>query len=123
MAKSILQAILKLRKVLRKYRRELVLGILVSSVFASSWITFREQKIIQRIINRRSEKEQKLDELQQLMTQYPDSRDLLYRQALLEWELGNEQEASAAIDRARYLDPNNPTLQSLNELQIQHSQQ
>lgn len=116
MAHSILQAILKIRKLLRKYRRELMLGILVSSVFTASWITLAEQKKTQEIINRRSEKEQKLDELRALITQYPDSRDLLYRQALLEWELGNDEEASRAIERARYLDPNNPILPTLEQL-------
>lgn len=98
-------------------------GILVSSVFTSSWITFHEQKNVQKIIDRRSEKEQKLEELRALITQYPDSRDLLYRLGIAEWELGNEQEASAAIDRARYLDPNNSILPTLDALQIQHSQQ
>lgn len=96
-----------------------MLGILVSSVFTASWITLREQKNVQKIIERRDEKEQKLKEFHALVTQYPDSRDLLYRQAILEWELGDNEEASRAIERARYLDPNNPVFPTLEALRNQ----
>ena len=116
MANRITPAILKLHQFLRKWKRELVLCILVSSVFTASWITLREQKIAQGIIDRRSEKELKLNELRTLITQYPDSRDLLFRQTILEWELGNNEEASATIDRARYLDPNNAILPTIKQL-------
>lgn len=76
---------------------------------------------MQELIDRRSEEEQKLEDLRSLITQFPDSRDLLYRQALLEWELGNDEAASGAIERARYLDPNSPVLPTLDSLEIQHS--
>lgn len=116
MANRITPTILKLHKFVKKWKQELMIGILVSSVFTASWITFREQKNVQKIIERRDEKEQKLGELRTLVTQYPDSRDLLYRLGIAEWELGNEQEATAAIDRARYLDPNNSVLPTLEQL-------
>lgn len=116
MAIHLFPTILKLHKFLKKWKRELLLGILVSSVFTASWITLTEQKKVQEMIDRRSEEELKLQQLRTLVTQYPDSRDLLYRLAILEWKLGNEQEASAAIDRARYLDPNNPILPTIEPL-------
>lgn len=116
MANRITPTILKLHKFVKKWKQELMLGILVSSVFTASWITLREQKNVQKTIDRRDEKEQKLKEFRALVTQYPDSRDLLYRLSIKEWELGNDKEASATIDRARYLDPNNPILPTLEQL-------
>ena len=55
-------------------------------------------------------KTSRLEKLVELSIQYPDYRDLLYRLAISQSELGNDTAAKEALNRARYLDPNNETL-------------
>ena len=58
----------------------------------------------------RKNKELTLEKLVELSIQYPDYRDLLYRLAISQSELGNDEATKEAFSRAGYLDPNNEML-------------
>lgn len=74
-----------------------------------------EQKRMEDLLRIRAEKEAERDKLAEMSIKYPDWRDLLYRLAVAERELGNQGAAKEALDRAEYLDPNNPKLLELKQ--------
>lgn len=92
----------------------MAVAIIFSAVTMASLITVFNDYKIKKAWETRQEKEIKLNELIDLSIKYPDSRDLLYRLAIAQWELGNNDAAKEALDRARYLDPNNPAVARIN---------
>lgn len=107
MRKNLLSSI----KVLVKQRRvELALFVFLLAGLVSSIKVVVEQKRVENLLRIRAEKEAERDKLMEMSIKYPDYRDLLYRLAAAQWELGNEEAAREALTRAEYLDPNNPML-------------
>lgn len=94
---------------------EIFISILLIAGLVSSIKVTVEQKRIENLVRIRAEKEAERDRLVELAIKYPDYRDLLYRLAAAQWELGNQEAARAAMERAEYLDPNNEELKKLNE--------
>jgi len=96
---------------LMKVRKlEVFISVLLIAGTVSSIKVAAEQKRVEELARIRVEKEVERDRLVELSIKYPDYRDLLYRLAAVQWELGNEEAAKEALARAEYLDPNNPAL-------------
>ena len=91
-------------------RLEVVISVLLIIVWLASAITVLEEKRVNKLWEIRHDKEVKLEKLVELSIQHPDYRDLLYRLAISQSELGNDDAAKEALNRARYLDPNNEIL-------------
>jgi len=101
---------------LMKVRKlEIFISILLMAGAVSSIKVAVEQKRIEEMARIRVEKEAETDKLAELSIKYPDYRDLLYRLAAAQWELGNVEAAKEALARAEYLDPNNPKLSELKQ--------
>ncbi len=93
---------------LMKVRKlEIFISVLLTAGVVSSIKVAAEQKRVEELQRIRIEKEAERDKLVELSIKYPDYRDLLYRLAVVQWELGNEAAAKEALARAEYLDPNN----------------
>ena len=86
------------------------MSFLLIVVWLASTITVLEEKRVNKLWEIRRNKEAILEKLVELSIQYPDYRDLLYRLSISQSELGNDDAAKEALNRARYLDPNNETL-------------
>lgn len=98
---------------LKKYKNELAAGALLFFSFISSVFVFESNQSLAQQWKNRREKDQEIQKLIDLSIQYPDSRDLLYRLGIAQWEIGNNQAAKDALNRAQYVDPNNPIAKSL----------
>lgn len=94
-----------------------ILILLIAGVVSSIKVTI-EQKGIEELRRIRIEREAEKDNLVELSIKYPDYRDLLYRLAVVQWELENDEAAKEALTRAEYLDPNNPKLSELKQKSI-----
>lgn len=102
---------------LMKVRKlEVFISILLITGIVSSIKVVVDQKEIENLLRIRAEKEAERDKLAEMSIMYPDYRDLLYRLAATQWELGNDDAAKEALGKAEYLDPNNKELKKLNEL-------
>lgn len=99
---------------LKQYKNELFAGTLLFLAFTSSVWVFQSNKSLAKQWEIRRAKEEEVNKLVDLSIQYPDYRDLLYRLGIAQWELGNDDAARDALDRARYLDPNNPAVARVN---------
>lgn len=97
-------------KIIKKNRLTVIISCLSIIVFLASVTTTLEEKRVNKLWEIHRDKEVKLEKLVELSIQYPDYRDLLYRLAVSQSELGNNDAAKEALNRARYLDPNNETL-------------
>ena len=97
-------------KIIRKNRLTVAISCLSIIVFMASAATTLEEKRINKLWEIHREKTSRLEKLVELSIQYPDYRDLLYRLAISQYELGNNEGAKDALLRAKYLDPNNGTL-------------
>ena len=97
-------------KIIKKNRLTVIVSCLSIIVFLASVATALEERRVNKLWEIRRDKEAMLEKLVELSIQYPDYRDLLYRLAISQSELGNEDAAGEALNRARYLDPNNETL-------------
>lgn len=105
---------------LMKVRKlEIFISVVLIAGIVSSIKVAAEQKRVEDLLRIRAEKEVERDKLVEMATKYPDWRDLLYRLAAAEWELGDREAAKEALTRASYLDPNNEELKKLNELMNQ----
>lgn len=93
---------------LKRYKNELFAGALFFLASISSLWVFELNRALEKQWQIRREKEVELQKLVDLSIQYPDYRDLLSRLGVAQWELGNDQAAKDALNRAKYLDPNNP---------------
>lgn len=93
-------------------RLVILVGILIVGA-VSSTLVVQEERRVERLWEEMREKEAEVERLTELASAYPDYRDLLYRLAVLQWELGNKQAAEEALGRARYLDPNNERVKLL----------
>ena len=100
----------EIKKIIQKNRLAIVVCFLLIIIFIASVATTFEEKRIIKLWEIHREKEILLEKLVELSIQYPDYRDLLYRLAISQSELGNDEAAKDALNRARYLDPNNETL-------------
>jgi tetratricopeptide (TPR) repeat protein len=100
----------EIKKLIKKNKLTVILAILLVISFLASTITVLEEKRVTQLWEIRRDKEAMLEKLVELSIQYPDYRDLLYRLAISQSELGNDDAAKEALNRARYLDPNNETL-------------
>lgn len=89
--------------------------ILVIVGIVSSVLVRQEERRVEGLWQERRQIEAEAQRLVELSKEYPDYRDLLYRLAVLEWELGNEEEARETLQEARRLDPNNPVLKQVEE--------
>lgn len=99
---------------LGRYKNELFAGALFFLASISSLWVFELNRALEKQWQIRREKEVELQKLVDLSIQYPDYRDLLSRLGVAQWELGNDQTAKDAFDRAKYLDPNNPAVTNIN---------
>lgn len=97
-------------KVIKGNRLTVIISFLSIIVFLASMATTLEERRINKLWEIHRDKEVKLEKLVELSIQYPDYRDLLYRLAVSQSELGNDDAAKEALNRAGYLDPNNETL-------------
>jgi hypothetical protein len=96
---------------LMKVRKlEIFIAVLLAVGVVSSIKVAMEQRRIEELARIRIEKEAERDKLAELSIKYPDYRDLWYRLAAAQWELGNEEAAKEALIKAKYLDPNNEQL-------------
>lgn len=86
--------------------------LLIAGVVSSIKVTL-EQRRIEELARIRVAKEAERDKLVELAIKYPDYRDLLYRLAAAQWQLGNQEAVIATLDRAEYLDPNNQVLKNI----------
>ena len=100
----------EIKKIIKKNRLTVVLILLLIITSMASLVTTLEEKRVMQLWEIRRDKETMLEKLVELSIQYPDYRDLLYRLAISQSELGNDDAAKEALNRARYLDPNNETL-------------
>lgn len=100
----------EIKKIIQRNRLAATISCLLIIFFLSSAATILEEKRIDRLWEIRRGKEAGLEKLVELSIQYPDYRDLLYRLAVSQYELGNNEEAKEALSRARYLDPNSEAL-------------
>lgn len=100
----------KIIKIIRKNRLTVAISCLSIIVFIASAATTLEEKRINKLWEIHRGKTSRLEKLVELSIQYPDYRDLLYNLAISQSELGNNDAAKEALDRAKYLDPNNETL-------------
>lgn len=101
-------------KIIQKNLLMVIIFSFLIIIFLASAATILEEKRVNKLWEIHSEKEARLEKLVELSIQYPDYRDLLYRLGIAQWELGNNQTAKDALDRAKYLDPNNPTIANIN---------
>lgn len=99
----------EIKKIIQRNRLAATVSCLSIIFFLSSAATILEEKRIDGLWEIRRGKEAGLEKLAELSIQYPDYRDLLYRLAVSQYELGNNEEAKDALLRAKYLDPNNET--------------
>lgn len=97
-------------KVIKGNRLTAIISFLSIIVFLASMATTLEERRINKLWEIHREKTSRLEKLVELSIQYPDYRDLLYRLAISQYELGNNEGAKDALLRAKYLDPNNGTL-------------
>ncbi len=97
-------------KILKQNRLAVILALLLAVTLTASLATALEEKRVARLWEIRRDKEAMLETLVELSIQYPDYRDLLYRLAVSQSELGNDEAAREALNRAKYLDPNNEIL-------------
>jgi len=96
---------------LMKVRKlEVFIFVLLTAGAVSSIKVAVEQKRIEELQKIKIEKEAERDKLVEMSIKYPDYRDLLYRLAVSQYELGNDEAAKEVLNRARYLDPNNENL-------------
>lgn len=100
----------EIKIIIQRNRLAATISCLSIIFFLSSAATILEEKRIDRLWEIRRGKEAGLEKLVELSIQYPDYRDLLYRLATSQSELGNNNAAKEALDRAKYLDPNNEIL-------------
>ena len=100
----------EIKKNIQKNRLTVIVGLLLIIIFMASAATSLEEKRVTKLWEIRRNKEAVLEKLVELSIQYPDYRDLLYRLAISQSELGNDDAAKEALNRARYLDPNNEML-------------
>ena len=100
----------EIKKNIQKNRLTVIVSCLSIIVFLASVATALEERRVNKLWEIRRDKEAMLEKLVELSIQYPDYRDLLYRLAISQSELGNDDAAKEALNRARYLDPNNETL-------------
>lgn len=103
----------EIKKIIQRNRLAATISCLSIIFFLSSAAVILEEKRIDRLWEIRRDKEAKLEKLVELSIQYPDYRDLLYRLAVSQYELGNNEEAKDALLRAKYLDPNNEILRTI----------
>lgn len=109
----------EIKKIISENRLMVIVSFLSIIVFMASAATALEERRINKLWEIRRDKEAKLEKLVELSIQYPDYRDLLYRLAISQSELGNDEAAKQALNRARYLDPNNEILPKIaNSLNI-----
>lgn len=97
-------------KVIKRNRLTAIVSCLLIIVFLASVSTTLEEKRINKLWEIRRDKEARLEKLVELSIQYPDYRDLLYRLAISQSELGNDEATKEALGRAKHLDPNNEIL-------------
>lgn len=95
------------------WKAEIFTGALVVIGLVSSLVTTVSGRFAESISGQRDAKEASLRNLVELSLQYPDSRDILTRLGVVQWELGNEQTAKSALSSAWYLDPTNSTISDL----------
>ena len=100
----------EIKKIIKKNRLTIIISLLLIIIFVASAATTLEEKRVNKLWEIHRDKETKLEKLIELSIQYPDYRDLLYRLAISQSELGNNEAAKEALNRARYLDPNNEAL-------------
>ena len=100
----------EIKKNIQKNRLTIIVSLLLIIIFVASATTTLEEKRVNKLWEIRRDKEAMLEKLVELSIQYPDYRDLLYHLAISQSELGNDDAAKEALNRARYLDPNNETL-------------
>lgn len=100
----------EIKKIIKKNRLTVIVSLLLIIIFLASMATALEERRINKLWEIHRDKEVKLEKLVELSIQYPDYRDLLYRLAVSQSELGNDDAAKEALNRAGYLDPNNETL-------------
>lgn len=97
-------------------RKEIFISALFLAAMLSSLLTEKDRKRVENLWDQRRQKETEVKQLAELSLKYPDYRDLLYRLTVLEWELGDVDSARDTLNKAKYLDPNNQTTRSLEEL-------
>ena len=100
----------EIKKIIKQNRLTVVLVLFLAITFMASLATALEEKRVTQLWEIRHNKEAILEKLVELSIQYPDYRDLLYRMAISQSELGNNEAAKDVLGRARYLDPNNEVL-------------
>jgi len=100
----------EIKKIIKKNRLTIIISLLLIIIFVASAATTLEEKRVNKLWEIHRDKETKLEKLIELSIQYPDYRDLLYRLAISQSELGNDNAAKDALIRAGYLDPNNEIL-------------
>lgn len=97
-------------------KQTIIIGAILFSSLIASIMLEREQQQVQALWRLRREKEVRVNQLVDLSIKYPDWRDLLLRLAIAQWELGNDQAASDALNRANYLDPTYPAADELKKI-------
>ena len=100
----------EIKKIIKKNRLTIIVSLLLIIIFVASAATTLKEKRVNKLWEIHRDKETKLEKLIELSIQYPDYRDLLYRLAIAQSELGNDDAAKEALKRAKYLDPNNEML-------------
>ncbi len=100
-------------KIIKKNRLTVIVSCLSIIAFLASAATTLEEIRIYKLWEIHRDKETKLEKLVELSIQYPDYRDLLFRLTISQSELGNDTAAKEALNRARYLDPNNEILSKI----------
>jgi hypothetical protein len=103
----------EIKKIIKKNRQTVVLILLLVITSMASLVTNLEEKRVMQLWEIRRDKEAKLEKLVELSIQYPDYRDLLYRLAISQSELGNDEAVKDALSRTGYLDPNNEALSKI----------
>lgn len=103
----------KIKKIIKKNRLTVIVSLLLVVIYMASVATALEERRVNKLWEIRRDKEARLEKLVELSIQYPDYRDLLYRLAISQSELGNDDAAKEAFGRAKYLDPNNEALKTI----------
>lgn len=102
-----------IKKIIQRNRLTAIISCLSIAFFLASTATTLEEKRVNGLWEIHREKTARLEKLVELSIQYPDYRDLLYRLAISQSELGNNDAAKEALNRAKYLDPNNEALKTI----------
>lgn len=99
----------EIKIIIQRNRLAATISCLSIIFFLASVATTLEERRVNKLWEIHRGKEAGLEKLVELSIQYPDYRDLLYRLAISQYELGNNEETKDALLRAKYLDPNNET--------------